>query len=77
MDFNYNVIHKNFEGRYNLVYSDTDSFMYLIQHDDIYEWIKDNKQYFDLSESVSHDIRENAIKQKLLLNLNMKQMILL
>jgi hypothetical protein len=25
MDFHYNVIHKNFKGRYNLVYSDTDS----------------------------------------------------
>ena len=56
MDFHYNVIHKNFEGRYNLVYSDTDSFIYLIQHDDIYEWVKDNKQYFDLSESVRHEI---------------------
>ena len=49
MDFHYNVIHKNFEGRYSLIYSDTDSFIYSIQHEDIYEWIKANKQYFDLS----------------------------
>jgi hypothetical protein len=32
MDFHYNVIHKNFEGRYNLIYSATDSFMCSIQH---------------------------------------------
>ena len=44
MDFHYNVIHKNFEGRYSLIYSDTDSFMYSIQHDDVYEWVKANKQ---------------------------------
>jgi hypothetical protein len=46
MDFHYNVIHKNFEERYNLIYSDTDSFMYSIQHDDIYEWIKEIKKIF-------------------------------
>ena len=63
MDFHYNVIHKNFEGRYNLVYGDTDSFIYSIQHEDIYEWIKDNKQYFDLSESVRPDIRDNTNKK--------------
>ena len=40
MDFHYNTIHKNFEGRYNLLYSNTDSVVYQIKHDDIYEWIK-------------------------------------
>ena len=63
MDFHYNVIHKNFEGRYNLIYSDTDSFIYSIQHEDIYEWIKGNKQYFDLSESARHEIRDNTNKR--------------
>ena len=52
LDFHYNVIHKNFEGQYNLIYSDTDSLVYNIKHDDIYEWIKDNREHFDLSESV-------------------------
>ncbi|MFM7983815.1 MAG: hypothetical protein ACKPKO_31270, partial [Candidatus Fonsibacter sp.] len=40
LDCHYNVIHKNFEGQYNLIYSDTDSLVYNIKHDDIYEWIK-------------------------------------
>ena len=42
MNFHYDVIHENFKDNYNLLYSDTDSFVYSIQHDDIYEWIKNN-----------------------------------
>jgi hypothetical protein len=51
MDFHYNTIQKNFESNYNLIYSDTDSLVYSIQHPDIYQWIKDNGQHFDLSDS--------------------------
>ena len=51
MDFHYNVIHKNFEGRYHLIYSDTDSMIYVIQHEDIYDWIKNNSEHVDLSDS--------------------------
>jgi hypothetical protein len=40
LDFHYNVIHKEFENNYNLIYSDTDSLVYNIYHDDIYDWIK-------------------------------------
>ena len=36
MNFHYNVINKEFEDKYNLVYSDTDSFVYNIEHPDIY-----------------------------------------
>ena len=43
MDFHYNTIHKNFEGNYNLIYSDTDSLVYSIQHEDIYEWTIEKK----------------------------------
>ena len=39
-DFRYHTIHNNFKGKYNLFFSDTDSLVYSIQHDDIYEWIK-------------------------------------
>ena len=63
MNFHYNVIHKNFEGRYYLVYSDTDSLIYSIQHDDIYEWMKNNKQYFDLSESLRSDLHDDTNKK--------------
>ena len=48
MKFHYDIIHNSFEGRYNLIYSDTDSLVYNIQHDNIYEWIKENKTHFDL-----------------------------
>ena len=54
--FHYDVIHKKFEGKYNLIYSDTDSLVYHIIHDNIYEWIKENTEYFDLSESVREDM---------------------
>ena len=60
MDFHYNTIHENFENKYNLIYSDTDSLVYSIQHPDIYEWIKNNGQHFDLSDSKRSDMKDNA-----------------
>ena len=51
LDFHYNVIHKAFENNYNLIYSDTDSLVYDIRTPDLYEWIKNNKSHFDLSDS--------------------------
>ena len=60
MDFHYNTIHNNFEGKYNLLYSDTDSLVYSIQHDDIYAWIKQSKQHFDLSDSIRPDLKDNT-----------------
>ena len=65
MDFHYNTIHKNFKGRYNLLYSDTDSVVYSIKHDDIYEWIKQNKQYFDMSDSKRPELKDNTNKKVL------------
>jgi len=32
MKFHYNVIHKNLNGKYDLIYSDTDSLVYHIKH---------------------------------------------
>jgi hypothetical protein len=65
MDFHYNTIHKNFESNYNLIYSDTDSLVYSIQHPDIYQWIRDNGQHFDLSDSKRSDMRDNTNKKVL------------
>ncbi|MFM7989120.1 MAG: hypothetical protein ACKPKO_58385, partial [Candidatus Fonsibacter sp.] len=65
MKFHYNTIHKNFEGRYNLIYSDTDSLVYSIQHNDIYEWIKQNKEHFDLSDSIRPELKDNTNKKVL------------
>ena len=64
MNFHYNVIHKNFAGKYDVVYGDTDSLVYYFQHEDIYERIKNNKQYFDLSESLRPDLHDNTNKTK-------------
>ena len=59
----YNVIHKNFENNYNLLYSDTDSLIYSIKHEDIYEWIKQNKEHFDLSDCQRLDLHDNTNKK--------------
>jgi hypothetical protein len=65
MDFHYNTIHKNFENNYNVIYSDTDSLVYRIEHDDIYEWVKENKEHFDLSDSIRQDLKDNTNKKVL------------
>jgi len=65
MDFHYNTIHTNFENNYNLIYSDTDSLVYDIKTDDLYDWISKNKTYFDLSESVQPHLKDNANKKVL------------
>ena len=60
MGFHYNVTHKTFAGRYNLIYSDTDSFTYSMQHEDIYKRDKEHSTYLDLSESIKSEIKDNA-----------------
>ena len=65
MEFHYNVIEKEFKNRYNLIYSDTDSLIYRIENEDIYEWIKNNKGYFDLSDSLKPDLKDNTNKKVL------------
>ena len=47
------------------MYSDTDSFVYEIITDDIYDWIKEKKSLFDLSESIRPDMVDNENKKKL------------
>ena len=59
MDFHYNTIDRNLKGRYNFIYSDTDALVYEIQHDDIYDWIKQNNSLFDLSDSERPDLKDN------------------
>ena len=51
LDFHYNVIQKAFGDKAQLIYSDTDSYVYEIESTNIYEWIKNNKEHFDLSGS--------------------------
>ena len=46
-----------------MLYSDTDSFIYLIYTKDIYEWITENKQHFDLLESLNTEIKNDDNKK--------------
>jgi hypothetical protein len=63
MRFHYDVIEKHFHGKYELLYSDTDSLVYQIYCDDLYNWIKEHKELFDLSESVLPELRDNTNKK--------------
>ena len=66
LEFHYNVIDKQFGKRAKLIYSDTDSFVYEIEHEDIYKWQKENEtDWFDLSDSKREDIQSNTNKKKL------------
>ena len=59
LDFHYNTIHKNLN---NLIYTDTDSLIYSIKHEEIYIYkrIKENKYHFDLSDSIRMELKDNT-----------------
>ena len=65
MRYHYEVIEEDFKGRYNLLYSDTDSLVYEIFTPDVYEWMKANKSLFDLSDSIRPDMKDKANKKVL------------
>jgi oligoribonuclease NrnB/cAMP/cGMP phosphodiesterase (DHH superfamily) len=65
MRFHYGVIEKHFNGKYRLLYSDTDSFVYQIWTEDIYKWQLGNKDLFDLSDSLRDDMKDNTNKKVL------------
>jgi hypothetical protein len=64
LECHYEVIDEQFGNKASLIYSDTDSFVYEIEHDDIYEWPQQNaKQWFDLSDSLRPDPQSNEHKK--------------
>ena len=65
LEFHYNIIEKHFKNKYTVPYGDTDSFVYNIKHPDIYEWIKENKEHFDLSDYTREDMHSDENKKKL------------
>ena len=61
MKFHYDIVHNSCQGRYNLIYSDTDSLVFNIHHDNIYQWIK-TKAHVDLPDSVRADLKDDENK---------------
>jgi hypothetical protein len=57
LKFHYEVMEKQFGEKAKVVYSDTDSYVYEIEHPNIYEWMKENKTWFDLSKCKREDLR--------------------
>jgi hypothetical protein len=54
---------RNLRINIKLLYQDTDSLVYKIQNPDIYEWIKNHKHYFDLSDSLRKDLKDDGNKK--------------
>jgi hypothetical protein len=65
MRFHYNVIEKTFPGSYDLIYSDTDSFVYDIRCPDVYDWVWKQRKHFDLSESLREEVWNDENKKVL------------
>ena len=60
------MIDKQFGKRANLIYSDTDSFVYAIERNYIYKWQQDNEDlWFDMSDSKREDLKSDRNKKKL------------
>ena len=63
MDFHYNIIEEQYKGQYELIYSDTDSFVYRFKCCDVYDDIVvPNKQHFDLSDMQRKHLQDNINK---------------
>jgi hypothetical protein len=50
LDFHYHTIEAKLKGKYDLIYSDTDSLVYHIKSQNLNKWFLDNEEEFDLSE---------------------------
>ncbi len=50
LDFHYGTIEKHHKGKYDLLYSDTDSLVYHIKSKNLNKWFFENQDEFDLSE---------------------------
>ena len=64
MRFHYEIIHKNFEGKYNIIYTDTDSLVNGRRHHDIFEWISQHREHFDLSDNKRTDLQDDTNNKK-------------
>ena len=53
-DFHYNVIKPKYGDRLKVVYTDTDSLIFLIQTDDLYADMMEYSDYFDFCENINN-----------------------
>jgi diphthamide synthase subunit DPH2 len=65
MDFHYNIVQKQHGNNAELIHSDTDGFVYEIEHEDIYEWMQQNIKHFDTSDSKPEWLRNDENTKKL------------
>ena len=60
MDFHYNVIEEQYKRKYELIYSDTDSFIYRFKCSEVYDDIINPKNWFDLSKMKCLHLKDKA-----------------
>ena len=64
MKLHFEVVESNLKNNYDLLYLDTDSFVYNSRCDDVYKWVRDNKTNFDNSVIPITQIRKVLEKSK-------------
>lgn len=62
-DFHYNIMKPKYGDNVDLIYTDTDSFVYNVKCDDLYQDMYDMKEHFDLSEVKIDKFRCNINKK--------------
>ena len=53
-DFYYNVLKKRYNDKIKLLFTDTDSLCVEIETNDVYKYMKEQKEYYDFSEYPKH-----------------------
>ena len=59
LKFHYGVISKHFKDKYDLIYSDTDSLIYNIKHENLHAWMYNNSDDFDMSSMTKYKKMDN------------------
>ena len=68
-DFHYNHILPDFKDNVNLIYSDTDSYIYLFKKQNIYKYIKQNIHLFDTSDYEPNNVYGIPLKNRKVLGI--------
>ena len=64
VDFHYNVIEEQYKGNYELIYSDTDSFVYRFKCSDVFDNVViPSREHFDISDMQRKHLQDNINKK--------------